>query len=159
MDSERLVHQFHDALVSFAERRGIKMKISEMKQGQKKEIVLNITRQDVNRFAEISGDFSPIHMDEDYAQNTKFGKCLVHGMYIGAIISRIIGMELPGKGTIYVSQNMQFKRPIFIGSRVTVGVEVKEIFEEKNRVLLQTYCLNEENKILIEGEAVVMPPR
>lgn len=135
------------------------MKITQIEVGMKKEVELKTTRETVNNFAEVSGDFSPIHMDEEYARETRFGRCLVHGMYIGSVISRIIGMELPGKGTIYVSQNLLFKRPIFIGDTVTVGVEVLEKNVEKNRVRLRTYCVNVENEMLVEGEAVVMPPK
>ncbi len=135
------------------------MKITEIEVGIKKEVELTTTRNMVNMFAEVSGDFSPIHMDEEYAKETRFGHCLVHGMYIGAVISRIIGMELPGKGTIYISQNLQFKRPIFIGDTVTVGVEVIEKNDERNRVRLRTYCINAQNEVLVEGEAWVMPPK
>ena len=134
------------------------MTIDSLNIGDFKEIELKISRDEINNYAAVSGDYSPIHVDEEYASKTRFGGCLAHGMYLGAVISRIIGMEMPGEGTIYVSQNLNFKNPIYVDDVVKVRVSVKGIDLAINRVFLQTDCFGVDNNILIEGEGVVIPP-
>lgn len=117
-----------------------------------------IDKNCINRFAEVSGDFSPIHTDEAYAKQTRFGGCIAHGMLLAAYISRVIGMKLPGRGTIYVSQNLKFCAPVYVNMRVRINVVVKDVNVKKNRVTLITTCTDLEKTILLEGEAVVIPP-
>lgn len=113
----------------------------------------------INKYMDVSGDYSPIHADENYAANTKFGKRIVHGMLIGAFFSRIIGMELPGPGSIYVQQSMRFVAPVFIGQEIQIIVIVKEIDIIRNRCKLSTQCLGLDEKLLVDGIAEVIPPK
>lgn len=118
-----------------------------------------ITRDIVREFARLSGDFSPIHMDETYAQNTRFGKCIVHGMLLGAYVSKIIGMYLPGEGTIYISQNFEFKKPVYIGDSVLIEVSIVDINYQTKHVKLSTMCYGaDDDSVIMKGEAVVLLP-
>lgn len=135
-----------------------KYMIQQLKVGDYFEEKKLISRESINQFANVSGDFSPIHMNEEYAKQTKFGGCISHGMLLGAYISKIIGMELPGEGTIYVSQDMKFCTPVYENAEIVINVKVKEIDINRNRVILSTVCTDLEGKIVLKGEAVVIPP-
>lgn len=111
---------------------------------------------DVRTFAQISGDANPVHLDDDYAAGTRFGRRIVHGMFTAGLISAIIGNDLPGEGTIYMSQSLQFKAPVFVGDTVTATVEVTAV--RRKIVTLATRCTLEDGTVVIEGEAVVMAP-
>lgn len=114
------------------------------------------TDDDVRAFAQISGDSNPVHLDEDYAAGTQFGRRIVHGMLTASLISATIANDLPGKGTIYLSQNLQFKAPVFIGDAITATVEVTAV--RRRIVTLATRCTNQDSTLVIDGEAVVMLP-
>lgn len=114
-----------------------------------------ITEEKVNNFASITGDMNPIHIDEEYAKKSIFKKRISHGMLVASYISNVLANDLPGPGTIYLSQTLSFKKPVFIGDTVTVKVEITKIREDKNIMFLKTDCLNEEEKTVIEGESCV----
>lgn len=116
-----------------------------------------ITEDDIELFAQVSGDRNPLHMDDDFAKGTPFGQRIAHGALTASYISGILGNDLPGPGSIFVGLNMRFRRPVFIGSHVTVKVEVTEMKERGNRVTLKVSC-NVDGKAAISGEALVMVP-
>ena len=112
----------------------------------------------VENFARATGDYNPIHMDEDYARGTIFKKRVVHGMLHAGLISVIVGTRFPGPGTIYLSQTLKFSKPVFIGDEVTYRLKVLKYSEEKNRLRLETVCINKRGETVLIGEALVMPP-
>ncbi len=115
-----------------------------------------ITSDDINKFAEVVGDHNPVHLDDEYAKTTIFKKRIAHGMICGGLISAVIGTKLPGPGTIYLNQTMKFTAPVYIGDAVTAQVTIKSIRQDKGIYTLETICHNQENKNVVEGEAVVM---
>ena len=115
-----------------------------------------VTDELIRAFAEVSGDFNPIHLDEDFAAGTRFGKRIAHGMLSGAFISAVLGYEFRERRIVYLSQTMRFIYPVFIGDTVTTAATVKHIREDKGIVRLDTVCSNQDGKTVIEGEAVVM---
>ncbi len=110
-------------------------------------------------YSGITGDFNPAHINEPYAQTTFFKTRIVHGMLIAGLISAILGSRLPGPGTIYVHQELSFLAPVYFGDTITARVEVTEIDREKNRAKLKTTCLNQDGKTVIDGAALVSPPK
>ena len=114
-----------------------------------------ITEDKVKNFAMVTGDVNPIHLDKEYAKNTVFKKRISHGMLVASCISNVIANDLPGPGTIYLSQNLSFKKPVFLGDAVNVVVEIIKIKKEKKIMFLKTQCLDEQEAIIIDGEAVV----
>ena len=133
--------------------------MQELKVGQSDSFSKTITETDVYLFAGITGDLNPAHVDEEYAQNTRFGKRIAHGMLSAGLISNVLGTKLPGPGTIYLGQQVDFKAPVYFGDTVTAVVEVEELIPEKNRAILHTSCRNQEGVIVVEGKATVMPPK
>ena len=115
-----------------------------------------VTDELIRAFAEVSGDFNPIHLDEDFAAGTRFGKRIAHGMLSGAFISAVLGYEFRERRIVYLSQTMRFISPVFIGDTVTTAATVKSIREDKGIVTLDTVCSNQDGKTVIEGEAAVM---
>ena len=117
-----------------------------------------ITGAMIRAFAEATGDSNPLHLDEDFAAATMFGRRIAHGMLPAGILSGVLGTEYPGLGTVYLSQSLRFRRPVFIGDVITVRLEVLETIPAKNRVRLGTTCTNQDGVDVLVGEAVVMPP-
>lgn len=115
--------------------------------------------EDVRAFAQISGDTNPIHLDDRYAAQTRFGRRLVHGMLTASLLSATLANDLPGEGTIYLSQSLQFKAPVFIGDTITATVEVTAFRAERGIATLATTCTNQDGAIVLQGEAVVLVPR
>lgn len=116
-----------------------------------------ITEHDVYGFAGISGDFNSAHINQIEAEKGPFGKRIAHGMLVGSLISTVLGTKLPGNGTIYLEQNLKFKRPVYIGDTVTATVTVSEIInKEKGIIKLDTIVCNQEGEIVVDGYAVVM---
>ena len=113
------------------------------------------TEEDVFRFAGISTDKNPLHLDQEFGRASIFGQRIVHGMLVASLFSGLIGMELPGEGSIYLGQSLNFKAPVAIGEEVTASVEIIKIREDKPIVTLRTVCVNSAGKVVIEGEAVV----
>ena len=127
----------------------------DMKVGDKSFLRKVFTEEDVIKFSEISTDTNPIHLDENYASSTVFGKRVVHGMLVASMFSALIGVELPGEGSIYLGQSLSFKAPVSIGDQVTASVEIVAIRQDKPIITLRTLCIDKEGQVLIEGEAVV----
>lgn len=129
--------------------------MSKFQIGQKASLEKVFTDEDVRTFAEISLDTNPVHLNDEYAANTIFKGRIVHGFLSGSLISAIIGTILPGEGTIYLNQTMNFRRPVRIGEKIKATVEIVGIKEEKGALTLNTYCENEHGEMVIEGSAVV----
>ena len=117
-----------------------------------------ITAEDVKQFARVVGDHNPIHLDEEFAEKSFFKKRIVHGAFLVGLISKILGMDFPGKGTVYISQDLVFKRPAYVGETVNVEVKVTEVIAEKRRIVLETKVLNESNEVCVIGSATVWIP-
>jgi 3-hydroxybutyryl-CoA dehydratase len=127
-----------------------------LKVGDTASLTKTITDADIRAFAELSGDRNPIHLDDEYAATTRFGRRIAHGMLAASLISTVLGTELPGIGTVYLSQNSRFLAPVYPGDTVTARVTVKNIREDKPIVTLETICENQSGELLIKGEAVVL---
>ncbi len=132
--------------------------LEDLTLGQSAKRTHVVTEADIVAFAEVSGDFNPVHMDEAFAATTAFKGRIAHGMLSAAYLSALIAGDLPGAGTIYMSQNLRFRRPVRIGDAVMARVEVTDIDLEKARVTLSTVC-SVAGKPVIDGEALVMAPR
>lgn len=130
-------------------------KYSDIKMGQTAEVTHTVTAEDIQIFGDLSGDYNPLHFDEDWAKTTMFGSRIAHGILSAAFISTAIGMHLPGPGTIYMSQSMRFLGPVRIGDTITAHVEVIKLNDEKERVTLKTTCTNQAGSIVLDGEALV----
>jgi 3-hydroxybutyryl-CoA dehydratase len=131
------------------------MKFSELKIGQKASLTKTITKQDVLKFAEASGDVNPIHTDEAAAQKSVFGKPVAHGILALGLVSAVLGNKLPGAGTIYLGQDTKFTAPVFWGDEVTATVEVAELREDKRIAKLNTTCVRGDGTVVNTGVAVV----
>lgn len=132
--------------------------IDEIEIGQKARYVKTCTADDINLFATVSGDVNPVHLSDDYAATTVFGKRIAHGMYTGALVSAALAIELPGPGTIYMGQELKFKKPVFIGDEITVELEVDTVRADKAIVALLCTCTNQDGKVVAIGKATVMAP-
>ena len=115
-----------------------------------------VTDELVRRFANISGDHNPIHLDEEFAKTTQFGKRIAPGMLSGAFISAVLGYEFVERKVVYLSQSMKFTAPVFIGDTVTTTATVTKIRDDKGIITLNTVCTNQNGDTLVTGEAVVM---
>ena len=132
------------------------MKYADLKIGSKDTITKTITEADVMLFAGVSLDTNPAHLNEEYAKTTMFKHRIAHGMLSAGLISACIGTKIPGEGTIYMSQDLSFLAPVYIGDTITATVEVTELIPEKNRAVLSTICTNQEGKEVIKGTAKVL---
>ena len=117
-----------------------------------------ISAEDVRRFAEVVGDLNPIHLDADVAASSFFKKRIVHGAFLGGLISKVLGMDFPGKGTVYISQVSVFKRPVYVDTTVTVEVKVTQVIAEKRRLVLKTNILNDRGELCMTGSATIWLP-
>jgi len=133
--------------------------IDQLNIGEKASLRKRITESDVLRFAEVTGDKNPIHIDPEYASQTRFKERIAHGMLTASLISAAIGTRLPGPGNIYVSQILEFKAPVKLGDVIQAEVEVIEKIPERNRLRLRTVCRNQDGTVVIDGEAIVLPRR
>ncbi|MBC8030136.1 MAG: MaoC family dehydratase [Pyrinomonadaceae bacterium] len=124
--------------------------------GDTASITRKITDKDIRAFAEVTGDHNPVHLDEAFARETRFGRRIAHGMLGASLISAVLGNELPGKGSIYLSQSLQFLGAVYIDDTVTARVTVTKVREDKSIVTLETVCENQRGEIVIRGEAVVL---
>ena len=131
----------------------------ELKIGDSAELARTLRKQDIELFAAMSGDVNPAHVDEDFAKTDMFHKVIAHGMWGGALISALIGTELPGPGTIYLDQSLHFRRPVGLGDSVIVRVTVRSKDATSGHVVLDCLCVNQAGDVLIEGEARVLAPR
>lgn len=117
-----------------------------------------ITAEMVETFARITGDSNPIHLDDDYAAGTRFGRRIAHGMFTASLISSVLANDLPGAGTVYLGQDVKFKAPVFIGDTITATVELVKYREDKRIATFRTTCTNQDGVLVIEGDAVVLAP-
>ena len=117
-----------------------------------------ITEADIRAFAEVSGDTNPIHLDAEYAATTVFQRPIAHGMLTASMISQILGTDLPGLGTIYLSQSMNFKAPVYIGDTITANITLVKYRDDKRIATFETTCTNQDDKVILDGEAVVIAP-
>lgn len=124
--------------------------------GDSAEVTKTITDADVAAFAEVTGDHNPIHVDDEFAKTTRFGRRIAHGMLTASLISSVLANKLPGEGSVYLGQSLQFVAPVFPGDEVTARVTVKEIREDKPILKLDTTCVNQRGEIVIRGEATVL---
>ena len=128
----------------------------DLKIGDQFSTSREVTDEVIRKFAEVSGDFNPIHLDEEFAKTTRFGKRIAHGMLSGAFISAVLGNEFRERKIVYLSQTMKFVAPVFIGDTVTATGTITNIREDKNIVTLETVCTNQNGDVLVKGEAAVM---
>ena len=126
--------------------------------GLKASFGKTITEADVVLFAAVTGDTNPMHLNAEYAKTTVFGERIAHGMLAAGLITKVLGTQLPGPGTIYMSQTLKFRAPVRIGETVTATVEVMALHPEKHRATLRTVCTVRGEPVL-EGEAFVSVPR
>ena len=124
--------------------------------GEKATLTRTITDEMVVAYADLIGDHNPVHLDEAFAATTRFGRRIAHGMLVAGLVSTVLASDLPGPGTVYLSQTLQFKAPVYLGDTITVTVEVVKAREDKPIVTLATVCTNQDGKTVIEGEAVVL---
>lgn len=131
------------------------MTFNDLQLGQKASVQKTFTAADVTAFAGISLDVNPIHMSDKYAENSIFGKRIVHGILTSGLISAVLANKLPGPGTIYLGQELRFTRPVYLGDDITAEVEIVELREDKHIVKLNTTCTNQDGKVVISGMATV----
>jgi len=129
--------------------------MSQFKVGDRKSVNIQVTDKMIRQFAEMSGDFNPIHLDDEYAKGTRFGRRIAHGMICGALISRALAMEL-GPGGIYLSQNMKFLHPVFIDDVLTIELHVATLREEKGIASIDTIVKKQTGEICVKGDAMIM---
>ena len=133
--------------------------IDRIEVGDRAEVTRAATDGDIAGFVDSVGDYNPIHSDPAYAAGTLFKERIAPGIWTAGLVSAVIGTRLPGPGTIYLSQDLKFLRPVKLGDTITARVEVTEINREKNRVRLKTVCVNQRGEEVLGGEALVMPSR
>jgi 3-hydroxybutyryl-CoA dehydratase len=124
--------------------------------GDTASITRTITDEDIRAFANLSGDHNPVHLDDAYAQTTRFLGRIAHGMWGASLISAVLGTRLPGPGSIYLSQTLKFLGPVYIGETLTARVTVQKVKGEKPIVTLDSVCENQRGEVVIRGEAVVL---
>ena len=132
--------------------------IEELAVGDSAELSRVVSREAVRGFVEATGDANPLHSDPAFAAQTRFGEVIAPGILTGSFVSAVIGTRLPGPGTIYISQEFRFRRPVRFGETITARVEVVELEPERNRARLRTVCRNQAGEVVLEGEALVLPP-
>jgi 3-hydroxybutyryl-CoA dehydratase len=133
--------------------------IHELTLGDAAHFSKTISESDIYLFAGVTGDLNPAHVNEEYAKNTFFKTRIAHGMLVAGFISAVIGTILPGPGTIYISQKLNFRAPVCIGDTITAHAEVVQVISEKNRVRLKTFCVKQDQTTVLDGEAIVSPPK
>jgi len=131
--------------------------INEIEIGEEASFTKTVSETDVYNYAGVTGDFNPAHINESFAKKSMFGGRIAHGMLSAGLISTVLGTKLPGPGCIYVSQDLKFTAPVHFGDTITAKVKVINKNVEKNRVELETKCINQDEDVVIKGNAVLMP--
>ena len=131
--------------------------INELIIGESASTTMTITSEKIEQFAEVSGDFNPIHLDDEAAKDSIFGRRISHGMLVASMFSAVLANQLPGSGCIYLGQELRFMKPVFVDDVITATVTVKELIIEKNRVILDTVAVNQNGDVVISGIATIMP--
>jgi 3-hydroxybutyryl-CoA dehydratase len=124
--------------------------------GERASFTKTVTEADVTTFAGLIGDFSPIHVDAEYARKSRFGDRVAHGMFTAGLISAVLGNKLPGPGSIHLSQQIEFLEPVYIGDTITATVEVTAWQADKRIITLKTDCSNQTEKQVVTGKAVLL---
>jgi acyl dehydratase len=130
--------------------------MTSLQPGDKASRTTVITDDMIQAFAELTGDTNPVHLDDSYAAGTRFGRRIAHGMIAAGLISAALANDLPGPGTVYLSQTLHFKAPVYPGDTITTTVQVKSVRSDKPIVTLGTNCKNQNDVVVLEGEAVVL---
>jgi acyl dehydratase len=126
------------------------------KEGEIATLVKTVSQSDIESFANLVGDRNPVHVNQDFAKKTRFGRPIAHGMWGLSLVSAVLGTKLPGPGTIYLSQTVRFTAPVYPGDTLTAKVRVLEVRQDKPIVKLETTCENQEGTLILTGEAVVL---
>jgi acyl dehydratase len=129
---------------------------STLKVGDKDSISKLITGDVVEKFADVSNDNNPLHLDEEFAKTTRFGRRIAHGMISAGLISAVHGTLIPGQGAVYMSQTLKFRRPVFLGDTLTAWAEVLEKDDVKKRVTMKNKVENQNGEVVVEGEALLL---
>jgi len=129
--------------------------MSTVETGDKASRSLTISDDTIRAFAEVTGDNNPVHLDDEYAAGSRFGRRVAHGMIAAGLISATLANDLPGPGSIYLGQTLNFIMPVFPGDTVTATVEVLSVRPDKPIVTLSTVCTNQNDEVVLEGEAVI----
>jgi 3-hydroxybutyryl-CoA dehydratase len=137
----------------------IEKTIYDLKVGERAAFSKTISESDVYLFAGITGDFNPAHVNQPYAEKTFFKARIAHGILAAGLLSAVMANKLPGPGTVYVHQALDFTAPVYIGDTVTAQVEILSIDLDTNRVKLKTTCINQNGDIVVDGQAIVSPPK
>ena len=136
----------------------VEAKLNNLHVGQKTEFTETITESMIQEFAKLSGDYNPHHIDEEYAKKTKYEKRICHGMLLASLFSKLTAMYLPGQGSLYISQTLNFVSPAFIDDVVTVSGEITKISSSTGIVRVKTEITNMNNNLIVSGEAKVLIP-
>lgn len=132
------------------------MQFEDLKIGMKESVSKTITETDVILYAGITLDVNPAHLNEEHAKQTMFKHRIAHGMLTAGLVSAVLGTKLPGEGSIYMGQDLKFTAPVYFGDTITATAEIIELIPEKNRVILSTICTNQEDKVVLKGQATIM---
>ena len=133
--------------------------IDDLEMGDTAELSRTISAANIEQFVTAVGDHNPIHSDAVFAAATSFGRPIAPGILTAGLVSAVIGTKLPGPGCLYISQDLRFLKPVFVGDTITARVEIIEIVAERNRIRLKTVCLNERGEEVLTGEAWIKPPK
>jgi 3-hydroxybutyryl-CoA dehydratase len=132
------------------------MRFEDLRLNMHAEHAHTVTERDVVRFAEVTGDRNPLHLDEAVAARSRFGTRVAHGMLLAGFISALLGTELPGPGSVYVAQTLRFNKPVKLGDTVITRVEVAALVPERRRATFATTCRNQHGETVVEGEATLL---
>ncbi len=133
-----------------------KYNINELYEGQFYEEEFIVSEDMGEAFAKISNDFNPIHLDAQIAAKSRFGKKIVHGMLIGSYFSGIIGNKFPGAGSVYISQDILFRKPVYYNTNIKIRVEITAVDKERKRIFLKTQCMDADDILLVDGNAKIL---
>jgi 3-hydroxybutyryl-CoA dehydratase len=129
---------------------------NDFRVGEQARFTKTVTEADVTTFAGLIGDFNPLHVDAEYARRSRFGRRVAHGMFSGGLISAVLGNKLPGPGSIYLSQQIEFLAPVYIGDTITAMVEITSWRPEKRIITLKTDAYNQDEVQVVAGKAVLL---
>ena len=133
--------------------------LDEIYVGQKASVTKTITKGDIYTFAGLVDDYSPVHVNKEFGEKSPFGQCIAHGFLSGSLFSTLAGNYLPGAGSLYVRQSLNFLRPVYAGDTITATVTVRSVNSQRNRAELDTVCTNQDGVQVVTGTAKVMPPK
>jgi len=133
--------------------------IADLSPGDRAEITRMVEDDDIAAFVDAVGDYNPVHSDPAYAATTPFKQPIAPGIFTAGLISAVIGTQLPGPGAIYLSQSLKFVKPVKSGDTITARAEIIEVIRDRNRIRIQTVCVNQHGEEVLSGEAWVMPSR